>query len=309
MSDIAATGTLAPIPVAASGWSLAWRIARRELRGGLNGFRIFLACLALGVMAIAAVGMVRAAIEAGLRDQGSVLLGGDAEMELTYRFAEEDERAYMAGMSTGLSEIVDFRSMAVVGDESALTQVKAVDSAYPLVGSVALEPEMTLAAAFARVGDAPGAVMDRVIVDRLGLKIGDRFTLGVQEFRLAAVLLREPDGAGQGFSLGPRTMVLTADLANSGLIGPGALFETKYRMLLPPKSDLQALEEATEAAYRDKGVRWSDSRRATPGVERFVDRMGSFLILVGLAVWPWVVLASRRPCAPILTERCPPSPR
>ena len=42
------------------------RIALRELRGGVDGFRIFLACLALGVAAIAAVGTVRGAITEGL---------------------------------------------------------------------------------------------------------------------------------------------------------------------------------------------------------------------------------------------------
>ncbi|MCZ8151118.1 MAG: drug:proton antiporter, partial [Rhodobacteraceae bacterium] len=118
---------------------LAWTIARRELRGGVKGFRVFLACLALGVAAIAAVGLVRAAIQQGLSDQGAVLLGGDAQMEFTYRFATEDERAWMEGVSDRVSEIVDFRSMVVVGEETALTQVKAVDDAYPLLGSVVLE--------------------------------------------------------------------------------------------------------------------------------------------------------------------------
>lgn len=266
-----------------SGLSLAWRLARRELRGGLRGFRVFLACLALGVMAIAAVGMVRAAIEAGLQDQGAILLGGDAQMEFTYRFADEAERAYMARIATGVSEVVDFRSMAVLGDDSALTQVKAVDAAYPLVGRVVLDPEMPLAQAFARVDGLPGAVLDQVLVDRLGLALDDSFRLGTQEFRLAAVLLREPDSATQGFTLGPRTMVLTADLAQSGLIGPGSLYETKYRLTLPPGSDLAAAKAGAEAGFTDKGMRWQDSRRATPGVERFVERMGSFLILVGLA--------------------------
>ncbi|MDO8881376.1 ABC transporter permease, partial [Pseudotabrizicola sp.] len=113
--------------------------------------------------------------------------------------------------------------------------------------------------------------------------LGDTFRLGVQEFRLGAVLLREPDSATQGFTLGPRTMVQTRDLAQSGLIGPGSLYETKYRMTLPAGADLAALRAQTEAAYRDKGVRWQDSRRATPGVERFVERRGSFRSLVGLA--------------------------
>ena len=268
---------------------LAGRIARRELRGGLAGFRVFLACLALGVAAIAGVGMVQSAIEAGLRDQGAVLLGGDAEMGLTYRFATDAERAYMATIAMEVSEIVDFRSMAVVGDDRALTQIKAVDAAYPLTGEVVLDPPIPLADALAVAGPGaatagvPGAVMDRVLVDRLGLAIGDTFTLGVQTFRLGAVLLREPDSATGGFSLGPRTIVLTTGLAASGLIEPGTLYDTNYRLDLPEGADLAALEAASDLRFRDTGMRWADSRRATPGVERFVERIGSFLVLVGLS--------------------------
>lgn len=262
--------------------SLAWRIARRELRGGLRGFRVFLACLALGVAAIAAVGLVRAAIQQGLADQGAVLLGGDAQMEFTYRFADEAERAWMEGVSERLSEVVDFRSMVVLGDETALTQVKGVDDAYPLLGSVVLESG-DLPGALAAEGGVPGAVMDKVLVDRLGLAVGDRFRMGVKEFRLGGVLLREPDSANGGFSLGPRTIVRTVDLAGSGLLEPGSLYETEYRLVLPAGTDLAAMEARAEAEFADKGMRWQDSRRAAPGVERFVDRIGSFLILVGIA--------------------------
>ena len=52
---------------------------------------------------------------------------------------------------------------------------------------------------------------------------------------------------------------------------------------LPPEADLQALETDSEATFRDKGMRWTDSRNAAPGVERFVQNIGSFLVLVGLA--------------------------
>jgi len=262
--------------------SLAWTIARRELRGGLKGFRVFLACLALGVAAIAGVGMVRAAIQQGLEDQGAVLLGGDAQMEFTYRFATPEERAWMEGIADRVSEIVDFRSMAVVGEETALTQIKAVDDAYPLLGALELEAG-TLAEALAVQDGAPGAVMDKVLVDRLGLTPGDRFRLGVKDFRLGAVLLREPDSANGGFSLGPRTIVRTADLAGSGLLEPGSLFETEYRLVLPPGTDLAAMERRAEAEFANAGMGWDDSRRAAPGVERFVERIGSFLILVGIA--------------------------
>ena len=267
--------------------ALAVRIARRELRGGLAGFRIFLICLALGVAAIAGVGMVRSAIEQGLTAQGAVLLGGDAQIELTYRFATDAERSWIASVAENASEIIDFRSMAVTGrgdaEDNALTQVKAVDVAYPLTGRVEIAGAATLAAAFVPVNGIPGAVIDPVLADRLGLALGDTFRLGVQEFHLGALLRREPDSANAGFALGPRTIVLTTDLAKSGLLEPGTLFETNYRMTLPKGTDLAALQIKAETQFENAGMRWADRRNAAPGVERFVDRIGSFLILVGLA--------------------------
>ncbi|MGB5067868.1 MAG: FtsX-like permease family protein, partial [Albidovulum sp.] len=267
---------------------LSARIARREMRGGLRGFAVFLACLALGVAAITAVGTVRGSITAALTDQGAVLLGGDAQMSFTYRYASAEERAFMAARADKVSEIVDFRSMAVVGEgdaaERALTQVKAVDDAYPLTGQLLLDPPMSPAGALGRDAQGvAGAVMDGVLVDRLGLAIGDRFRLGLTEFRLAARISRESDNANGGFALGPRTIVHSADLAGSGLLEPGSLFDSRYRLLLADKSKLDQLGKDANAAFRSTGMGWRDARWGAPGVQRFVDRMGSFLVLVGLA--------------------------
>ncbi len=263
------------------------RIAMRELRAGFGDFRVFLACLILGVAAIAAVGSVRSGITEGLSRQGAALLGGDAEMSFTYRFASAPERAWMADTASVVAEVVDFRSMAVVqsGGESqrALTQVKAVDDGYPLYGKVALQPPQSMAAAFAPVSGVPGAVMQPVLADRLGILPGDLFSLGEREFRLTALLLDAPDAVFQGFSLGPRTIVQTSDLAGSGLIGPGSLFETRYRLKLPANADLTALKARANVAFRDSGLDWHDRRSGAPGTESFVGRMGSFLVLVGLA--------------------------
>ncbi|MBV0910869.1 ABC transporter permease [Anianabacter salinae] len=262
-----------PVPV---------RIALRELRGGLRGFRVFLACLALGVAAIAAVGSVRASIEQGLAREGAVLLGGDAEVELTYRFATEEERAYFDSLATRVSEVVDFRSMATVqeGGETlrGLTQIKGVDGAYPLLGEVQLDPPMPLDQALA--GDS--AVMDRVLIDRLGLAVGDTFRLGSKDFTLSAVLTREPDNTVGGLELGPRTLVRTEALDGSGLLATGTLFESQYRLNLPEGASLDELKRQTETRF-EGAVRWRDSRNGAPGVSRFVDRLGAFLVLVGLA--------------------------
>ncbi len=264
-------------------FKVATRIATRELRGGLKGFRIFLACVILGVAAIAAIGTVRASIATGLTQEGAALLGGDAEIELTYRFADAQERAWMNSVSDAVSEIADFRSMAVAGEERGLAQVKAVDDLYPLVGEVGLDPAMPLDVALAGDDDLPGMVMHPTLVARLGLEPGDTVNLGTQAFRLMARLEREPDQSSAGFGLGPRIVVARDALKGSGLLEPGTLFSAHYRLDLPPGADLDALRALAEEKLAGSGMRWSDARNGAPGVAEFVDRLGAFLILVGLS--------------------------
>jgi putative ABC transport system permease protein len=266
-----------------SSFSMAWKIARRELRGGLSGFRVFLACLALGVAAIAAIGIVRSGIEAGLQREGAAILGGDASIALTYRFASDAERAWMDGISNQVSEIADFRSLLVSSnDERALTQVKAVDSAYPLYGQVILDPPQDLATALAGRDGRPGVLVDPILMDRLGIVVGDIVRLGKKEFTLMARLERAPDEAGGGFSLGPRSIVLKSALDGSGLLSTGSLFDSEYRMVLAEGVDLDGVRAQAEGIIAGAGFQWRDRRNGAPGVSEFVERLSSFLVLVGL---------------------------
>lgn len=162
-----------------------------------------------------------------------------------------------------------------------LTQVKAVDRAYPLYGAPILDPEMSLAQAFVGRDGIAGIVMDRLLVDRLEISVGDIVRLGARDFVLMAVLVREPDNSTGGFGLGPRSLVLRGDLEGSGLLSEGTLFDTSYRLRLPEGANLDALREQMTAAIN--GARWRDSRDGAPGVRFFVDRLGAFLVLVSLA--------------------------
>ncbi len=264
----------------------AVRIALRDLRGGLRGFRVFLACLTLGVAAIAAVGSVREAVQTGLSEQGAVILGGDAELSFTMRMANNAEARWMANHAEAVSETVDFRSMAVVARDGetarGLTQIRAIDDLYPLYGQVGLDPAIPLDQALATT-DHPGAVMHPTLIAQLGLEIGDTFTLGTQTFELRATLMNEPDMAGGNFGPGPRTLVRLDALADSGLLSPGTLYTSQYRLRLPSDADLAALRRQAERRFGDDGLRWKDSRNAAPSLGRFIDRIGAFLVLVGLA--------------------------
>jgi putative ABC transport system permease protein len=265
-------------------------LALRELRGGLAGFRIFLACLIIGVGGIAAVGSVTAAIERGLRAEGREILGGDVSIALTYRFAEADERAWMAARGA-VSEVVDLRSMLAadgaggdgLGAERALTQVKGVDAAYPLVGKVRLAGGGSLAEALAPRDGVYGLVTEPVLAERLGLAPGAPVRLAGGRFEFRGVLEVEPDRASGGFAMGPRVIALTEGLREAGLTSAGTLFSAYYRLRLDGDPDLGALEAEFTRRFPDGGARWRDRRNAAPGIERFVNRLGAFLTLTGLA--------------------------
>ena len=102
-------------------WRLALTLARREMRGGIKGFRVFIACLALGVAAIAGVGSLADAVTRGLRDDGRRLLGGDVELSFTHREATPEQRAHLAAAGR-VAVVAEMRAMARAPDARSLSE-------------------------------------------------------------------------------------------------------------------------------------------------------------------------------------------
>lgn len=266
--------------------ALAARFAMRELRGGLSGFRIFFACLVLGVAAIAGVGSLSDAMLSGLAAQGRVLLGGDVAVGIVHRTANSGERAFMARFGR-VSEITSMRAMAYAlkgGTEDArqLIELKAVDRAYPLYGSVEMSRDEPLAAALACKNNVCGAIAEQTLLDRLHLAPGGMMRIGSQDFRISAVLTKEPDRISGGFSLGPHVLVSQAALQRTGLVTLGSLIEYKYRVALSPSHTVAQFRREAARAFPESGWEVHDRSDAAPGIKRFVQQVTMFLTLVGL---------------------------
>jgi putative ABC transport system permease protein len=269
-----------------NGWALAWRLARREMRGGLAGFRIFLACLMLGVAAIAGVGSIAGGVHAGLDEDARQLLGGDVDLTLTQRPANENELAALAASGT-LTQTAEMRAMARTDSDRTLIELKAVDGAYPLLGSVALTtengtPAPSLAEALSRKDGAWGAAVESATLVRLGVHLGDRIKVGDQDYVLRAVDAGEPDRTTNVFTLGPRVLVSLDSLPGTGLMQPGSLIRYQYRLLPSPGLDTGRFIAGVKQRFPDAGWRIRTPGDATPGVQRWVDRIAMFLTLVGL---------------------------
>ena len=263
---------------------LAFGFALRELRAGLRGFLVFIACIALGVMAIAGVGSVSKSLSDGLAREGRVILGGDLAFALIQRETSATERAFLDGQGK-VSAAATLRAMARAGDgQSALVEIKAVDAAYPLYGAVMLDRDMPLATVIASRDGVHGAAVDPALLTRLNLTTGARLTIGTATIELTAVLKSEPDKLASGIAFGPRLIMSDIALRATGLLQPGSLVRWTYRLKLADDSDRGAATAIAAANTQMPDAGWELRTRtnASPALERNVERFTQYLTLVGL---------------------------
>ncbi len=277
-----------PVPVPAprgKGLRLAFAIAWRDLRGGLSGFGVFIACLALGVMTIAAVASTARGLTEGLTREGRRILGGDIAVSLVQREATAQEAALLARFGD-VSAITTLRAMANAGEKGAgLVEVKAVDRAYPPLGRFETEPQISVAALQRESSGAFGAVVDPVLLARLDLKLGDEIRIGQARIKLAARLISEPDKVATGVGFGPRLIIPVDALRDSGLLQPGSLIRWTYRIRMAENASDAEIERAIaalKAEAPDAGWDIRSRSAAAPNVQRNVERFTQFLTLVGL---------------------------
>ncbi|MGH8594432.1 MAG: ABC transporter permease, partial [Gammaproteobacteria bacterium] len=188
----------------------------RDWRSG--EIRLMASALVLAVAAVTSVGFFADRLQLAIRQQASVLIAADlaltSRQPLPHRF---QIRARAMGMDT--VRTISFRTMAAVGEELALVEVKAVGEHYPLRGWLEVDSSM------GKVNRIParGTVWsERRLLAALGLSLGDSIDLGHARFVIAETLSFEPDRGGEVFHIAPRVLMNIDDVPNTGLIVAGS---------------------------------------------------------------------------------------
>lgn len=271
---------------------LSLTYALRELRGGLAGFGIFLACIALGVASIAGVNALALSMTGGLANEGRAILGGDVSLELIQRQSTPEELAFLEGTGAQITEIADLRGMARTDDElnQTVVEIKAVDAPYPMIAPLTFT-DVTgvvrddLHVALGEVDGVHGLLAEGTLAARLDIQVGDVVRIGEHGFELRGIIEREPDRLSSGFGFGPRAMISSAGLEASALVQPGSLVEWEYTLAFPEALDelaLEGFEASANEAHPDAGWRIRDRTEASPQLSRGINQFAQFLTLVGL---------------------------
>lgn len=252
----------------------AFRLAIRDLRGGLSGLGLLWLCLAIATAGLASVTSLASSIDSAIAANGRQLLGGDLLLSVAQRDATADEKAAIDALGRS-SKSITTRAMLVAPDgRSMLVELSGIDSAWPLAGKLELAPN----------GHRPkGAeiAIGRDAADRLGVKAGESLRAGNASFRVSAIIEKMPSASG--FALAPPALMNESGLAMTGLVQPGSLTTTSYRVILPDTANPEAAGKAFQQRFPEGGWRATARGDAGGGTRRFVDRLGQMLLLIALS--------------------------
>lgn len=263
--------------------SVSIKLALSELSGGLKGFWIYLACLALGTAAIAAAGSVTETFSRGVAGEARNLLGADAQFTTAQRLPSAEERAFAASLGE-VSETVSLDVMGAAGDVRSQVDIRAVDEAYPLIGEVGLSGgESELQQALEKRGQRWGVVVTQSFLDKFGVAIGDEVELGPVEGVITARLDSVPDRIGTPGAFGPEATLALEAMDEAGRLTPGQLFRASVRVLFKPGETFANAEQRFEEAFPDQGTRLRAPDDAVDGLQNLLRTLNSFLDVIGIA--------------------------
>ncbi|MEN8751201.1 MAG: ABC transporter permease, partial [Desulfobacterales bacterium] len=244
---------------------------------------VFALCVSLAMVTLVAVNGFSDSVSTTLLNDARALSAADiivrSRQELSPGLVQKIAEMESA-RSIESAQIYEFYSVArtAAGDGSLLSNIKAVSKGYPFYGRCELTSGRSLTEVL-----LPGRiVVAPVLLERLGLRVGDSLSIGRATLTIADVVLKEPDRPLDAFAFGPRIFVSTADLERIDLIGKGSRVSYAVLIKVADAADLTRLVDRLTAAADPVQERVDTYRTAPSGVKRFFDNFIFFLNLIGI---------------------------
>lgn len=261
-----------------------FKFAWRDARAGWGQLAFTALAIVAGVAALAATGSLGRNIREAIDREARALLGADLVVEA--RSAMDDEaRAYLRGLGGERAEEIAFASMLAVPAAdgagvagSRLVTVRAVDAAYPFYGDVVTSP----AGSRAELAGGDAVLVEETLLRQFGLEPGATVRLGRKDFRVAGALQKLPGESAAVALLSPRVLVSREGLADTGLLGPGALVRYRTHFKFPEGTNVEALAARERDRMRELRLNEDTVEERKRELGRAMENVNAFLSLTGL---------------------------
>jgi putative ABC transport system permease protein len=275
-------------------WASAAKIAWRELQASRAKFLFVIISVAIGVAALTGVRGFSDSFQKTLLGEARTIMAADLSARMFRQPTQEEEQQLNVLASRGIqrTEVSDTVSMvSSPGDPvPLLVSLKAVDpQQYPFYGTVVLDPAGDLRQVLT---DATVVVADDLLI-RLHTQVGASLKIGDSTFRIAAILVREPDRMSSGMGLGPRVMMTQSALEKSGLLQQGSRSGERFLFKLSPNSGSiasvrarleQVLPDAQVTDFRESNPALTDGLKRSTGLLSLICLVAMVLGAVGVAM-------------------------
>ena len=260
---------------------LYFSVALRQWRGSRSGLLLLVICLVLASASLGLVGMLGDSVRSGIERDGRKILGGDVALTLVQRNASAEEIGHLQESTARISQVTTLSTMArnMENTEESLVSLKAVDASYPLVGEIEVGGMAFDAEELGFLLLKRGVVVQQVLLDRLGLEIGDSLRLGETVLEIRGVMGLEPDPSFGVMVFGAKVIVSQQTLQATGLVQPGALVRFHYRLEMLENQSVEAWRASFEDRFGTAGWRVQDYRNPMSNARDGLDRTWMFLSL------------------------------
>ena len=263
-------------------------MAVRETRASWRRLLFFFVCIAIGVAAIVALRSIIQSVRVVFGREAKALIAGDVLISTTRAWtpaARQVIESRLAGAGAlDRTESIETPTMVRPADPARsaarMVELRAVEAAFPLYGTVLLEGGLPYSHALLK---DRGALVRPELLTALALKVGDQVVIGQSTFTIRGVILNEPGRRIGGFSLGPRVLIDSADLPATGLMSFGSRIRRVLAVRLP-EDRIEPLVTSLRDGLTDEFVNVRSYRGTDDEVGRDFERAENYLSMVGLVI-------------------------
>lgn len=273
-----------------------FNLTRREIRSSWRRLLFFFLCIALGVGSVVALRSLIQNLTRAVGTDARALMTADVDISSTNDFTPTEISKIEAavaesGIADGRNEAITTSSMARPSDASntsvKLVELKGIEPPFPLVGNFELEDGTPFD--FSLLANN-GAVVAKILLEDLNIKVGDKLRIGEGEFQVRGVFDQEPGGTS-GFRLGARVFVEKKAFDDAGITRNASRVRRRilYRTTDNPTELVRKLRESlkgttvTVQSYRETQENLGEQFART---ENYLSLTGLLiLVLGGVGVW------------------------
>ena len=273
-----------------------FNLTRREIRSSWRRLLFFFLCIALGVGSVVALRSLIQNLTQAVGTDARALMTADIDISSTNDFtptevAKIEEAVTNSGIVDGRNETITTTAMARPVDASnqnvRMVELKGIEPPFPLVGSFELDGGKPFDFSLLQNN---GAVVAEIILDDLGVKVGDKIRIGESEFQIRASFDQEPGGTS-GFRLGGRVFIEKKAFDDAGITRTASRVRRRilYRTTDNPTELVKRLRDAlkgttvTVQSYRETQENLGEQFART---ENYLALTGLLILLLGgIGVW------------------------